>query len=74
MMETILAWGLLGLLLMLFMVLVPVFAVVLWVWMLVDCIQRTFKDKADKVDWIVVIVFTHVIGAVIYFFLVKRKG
>ena len=74
MMETILAWGLLGLLLMLFMVLVPVFAVVLWVWMLVDCIQRKFKDKADKVVWIVVIVFTHVIGALIYFFLVKRKG
>ena len=68
------AWGLLGLLLMLFMVLVPVFAVVLWVWMLVDFIQRKFKDKADKVVWIVVIVFTHVIGALIYFFLVKRKG
>ena len=46
---------------------------ILWVWMLIDCARRTFPKNDDKVVWILVIVFTHLIGAVIYYFMVKRK-
>lgn len=48
---------------------------VFWVWMLVDCIQREFppQDQNAKIVWILVIIFAGWIGALIYFFVVKKK-
>ena len=44
-----------------------------WIWMLVDAItNKSLKDN-DKLIWVLVVVFTHFIGALIYFF-VGRKG
>lgn len=45
---------------------------VFWVVMLVDAIQRKFKDPNEKIIWVLVIIFTHIVGAIIYWFLVKR--
>lgn len=44
-----------------------------WIWMLVDCIVNEPKDKSDNMllIWVLVLIFTHVIGAVIYY-LVRR--
>ncbi|MEQ8763473.1 MAG: PLD nuclease N-terminal domain-containing protein [Planctomycetota bacterium] len=39
-----------------------------WVWMLVDCATREPAEGNDKIVWILVIVFTHLLGALIYFF------
>lgn len=39
---------------------------VLWVWMLVDCAMNEPSEGTDKVVWILVILFTHVLGALIY--------
>ena len=61
------------LLIPLFAVLIIAFAigsVVFWVWMLIDCLERKFKDK---LAWIIVLIFLHVLGAVLYYFLVKSK-
>ena len=44
---------------------------VFWVWMLVDCATKEPSSGNDKIVWILVIVFTHWIGALIYF-LVRR--
>ncbi|MAG45583.1 MAG: hypothetical protein CMH63_02305 [Nanoarchaeota archaeon] len=44
-----------------------------WVWMLVDCVQRKFKDKNEKVVWVLVILFAKILGAVIYFFVVRAR-
>ncbi len=44
-----------------------------WIWMIVDCAQRKFKNDSEKVVWILVIIFLHVLGAAIYYFAVKRK-
>jgi hypothetical protein len=45
-----------------------------WIWMLVDCIQREFppKEQNAKIVWILVIIFAHWLGALIYFFVVKK--
>jgi prolipoprotein diacylglyceryltransferase len=40
--------------------------------MLVDCAQRNFKGN-DKVVWILLLVFLGVLGAALYYFMVKRK-
>jgi prolipoprotein diacylglyceryltransferase len=42
-----------------------------WIWMLVDCATHEPSQGNDKVVWILIIVLTHVIGALIYF-LVRR--
>jgi hypothetical protein len=56
-----------------FIFLFSIAAMAFWIWMLVDCAQRKFKKENDKVVWILVIVLTHWIGALIYYFMVKRK-
>jgi len=44
---------------------------IFWIWMLIDCLMR--KRFKDKLVWVVVIIFLHVIGAILYYFLVKSK-
>jgi len=58
---------------------VPVFIFVIafWFWMLIDCLKRLDDNFAvggnnAKLIWILVIIFTGLIGALIYYFLIKR--
>ena len=44
---------------------------IFWLWMLIDCIKRQFNDK---VLWIILIVFLNLLGAILYYFIVKRKN
>jgi len=46
---------------------------VFWISMLIDCLKRKFKEDTEKIVWVIVIVFTGVIGALIYYFIVKVK-
>ena len=55
----ILIFGIIGILIFVF-----------WLWMLIDCLRRKFKDK---LLWVLVIIFAGIIGAILYYFLVKRK-
>ncbi|KXK26855.1 MAG: hypothetical protein TR69_WS6001000876 [candidate division WS6 bacterium OLB20] len=59
---------------------VPLFAALVmftfWVWMLIVVIQRdeaTFSDSNGKLLWILIIVFTGIIGAGLYYFMEFRK-
>lgn len=42
-----------------------------WIWMLVDCATKEPDTGNDKIVWILILVFTHWIGALIYL-LVRR--
>lgn len=44
---------------------------IFWLWMLIDCIKREFKDK---VMWIVLLLVLGPVGAIAYYFVVKRKN
>ena len=57
---------------MLIFVLIGLAATVFWIWMLVDAITRPM-DSTQKLIWVLVIVFLHVLGALVYFF-VGRNG
>ena len=48
-----------------------ILAMIFWIWMLVDCATKEPSGNNDKIVWILVILFTHCIGALIYF-LVRR--
>lgn len=41
--------------------------------MLVDAIKRKFDTSEEKIVWVLVIIFVQLIGAVIYYFVVKTK-
>jgi hypothetical protein len=43
-----------------------------WIWMLVDAIRNDQLQGWHRVLWAVLIWFTHIIGAVIYFIFGKR--
>ncbi|MFH1454810.1 MAG: PLDc N-terminal domain-containing protein [bacterium] len=45
-------------------------AFVFWILMLVDAIKHS--PEKMKIIWIIVIIFTHIIGALIYYFIEKR--
>ena len=66
-------WGL-GELLIIFVVLgVGVLGSAFWIWMIIDCATREPSGRDDKIVWTIIIVFTHFIGALIYFF-VRRPA
>ena len=44
---------------------------ILWIWMIIDCALNEPSEGNDKIIWILVIVLTNWIGALIYF-LVRR--
>lgn len=57
-----------------FFVLFVIALFVFWIWMIVDCAERDFKKKDDKIVWLLVVILVQIIGAIIYYFAVKRKN
>ena len=52
-------------------ILIGVFLFLFWLWMMSDCLKRDFKKDYEKVVWVLVMIFLHFLGAVIYYFVVK---
>ncbi len=44
---------------------------ILWVWMLADCATKESSEGNEKLTWVLIIVLTHCIGALLYL-LVRR--
>jgi phospholipase D-like protein len=42
----------------------------LWLWMLVDVLTQE-RDPTQKLVWVIVIVFTNILGAILYFVIRK---
>lgn len=60
-------------LLMLFFLPLFLLFMLFWIWMLVDAIQNKGLSDGEKVGWVLAIVFLHVIGSVLYFFIGHPK-
>lgn len=43
-------------------------AFLFWIWMLIEAATREADGSQDRLIWVIILVFTHVIGAAIYFF------
>jgi len=46
---------------------------VFWIWMLIDCLQNGRLEGTEKIVWILVIVFLHFLGALIYYFVGREQ-
>ncbi len=69
-------FGIIGLLFLVFVclpIIVAMFA--FWIWMLISAIQNKGLTEGEKVAWVLVMLFTHWLGALIYFLIghPKRK-
>lgn len=61
--------GIITLLFSLLMLAIAIGGTIFWIWMLVDCATKEPNHGNDKIVWILVIVFTHLLGALLYFFI-----
>ncbi len=64
-------FGLLELFLLLPLMGLALLTFIFWVWMLVDCVTKEASTGNDKLVWVLLLIFTHLLGAVLYF-LVRR--
>ena len=44
-----------------------------WPWMLIDCATKEPDERNNKVVWTLIIVFTHLIGAALFFFVRRPR-
>jgi hypothetical protein len=44
-----------------------------WIWMLVSAIQNRGLNEGEKIAWVLVIVFLHALGALLYLFIGHPK-
>jgi len=49
-------------------------AFVFWIWMLIDAIQNKGLTDGEKVGWVLAVVFLHIIGALLYYFIGRPKS
>ena len=52
-------------------ILLGLFLFIFWLSMLIDCLKRDFKKDYEKIVWVLVMIFLHLLGAIIYYFVVK---
>jgi hypothetical protein len=57
----------------LFGLVIAVLLTVFWIWMIVDCIKNTRLSDTEKVVWVLVIIFLHFLGALIYLLAGRNK-
>ena len=65
--------GILEFFLLLFLAPLALLAFAFWIWMLVHAITNNGLTDIEKLIWVIVILFTHFIGAAIYFFVGRPK-
>ena len=56
-------------LLILGIVALVIFQLVMWIWMLVDCLQNEPSTGNDKVIWVLLMVFLGILGSLLYYFI-----
>ena len=59
---------------LLFVIPFIVLTFVFWIWMLIDAITNKALTDTEKIVWVLVILFLHFVGGVIYFLVGRPKG
>ncbi len=44
-----------------------------WIWMLVDCATNESLEGNEKIVWILIIIFTNWLGALLYFLICRPR-
>jgi len=65
--------GIFGLFFILLVGIIGLLIFVFWIWMLIDAIQNNGLTDGEKIGWVLAIVFLHIIGALLYYFIGHPK-
>jgi hypothetical protein len=57
----------------LFSLILTIAVFVFWIWMLIDSLQNPRLQGTDKLIWVLVVLFLHVLGAAIYYFIGREQ-
>jgi formate hydrogenlyase subunit 3/multisubunit Na+/H+ antiporter MnhD subunit len=57
-----------------FFILLGLASFVFWIVELIDVARREFRDSSTKTIWLLVVIFAHGLGALIYYFAGKPQG
>ena len=52
-------------------IVIAILILAFWIWIIIDCAKRKFKNDLEKIIWILVIVFTNWVGALVYLIVIK---
>jgi hypothetical protein len=66
--------GIFGMLFALILIVFGALATVFWIWMLIHAVTNKGLGDGEKIAWVLVILFTHFIGALIYFVVGRPRG
>jgi hypothetical protein len=66
MFTTIFSFGIVGIIL-------AVAATIFWVWMLIDALMNPRIQGTEKLVWVLVVLFLHLLGAVLYFVIGREQ-
>ena len=53
-------------------IIIAVLVFIFWIWMIVDCAKRRFRNDAEKIIWLIVIVLLGWLGALVYLIVVRN--
>jgi hypothetical protein len=65
--------GIIGIFVLLFLAIVGLLAFVFWIWMIIDAVQNKGLTDGEKIAWVLVVVFLHCLGALLYFLIGHPK-
>jgi hypothetical protein len=46
---------------------------IFWIWMLISAVQNKGLSEGEKIAWVLILVFIHLLGAILYFFVGHPK-
>lgn len=52
-------------------ILVGLLVLIFWIWMIVDCARRRFRNDVEKIVWLAVVILGGWLGALIYLLVVR---
>jgi hypothetical protein len=67
-------FGIFAVSLIILYVAILLFSLAFWVWMLCDCLFHNWRSGKQKLLWFLIILFGGVIGALLFFAIIKAKS
>ena len=58
----------------LFVIVLLLLPSIFWLIQLIDVLRRHFPEPNNKIIWVLVILFTHLIGALVYYCVGRKQG
>lgn len=66
--------GLIAVFMFVFLAIIALAAFVFWIWMIIDAIQNKGLTDGEKIAWVLVVVFLHCLGGLLYFLIGRSKN